>query len=120
MEKLKKLIPIFIILIAITNIVFAIKSIIRNTSWEYYTNICIIIIVLQIITIIISSISLKVRKFKKNYLRNVLSIVILLISFFIPTQKNYIHPSNVGGLTPAVMPKVNEENIYGITIWSSN
>ncbi len=117
MGNLRKLIPIFIILIAITNIAFAVKLILRNTAWEFYTNVCIIIIVLQIITIIISSVSLKVRKSKKNYLLNVLSIVILLISFFIPVQKNYIHhPSSAGGLTPAVMPQVNKENIYGIKL----
>ena len=121
MDKLRRLTPILIMLIAMTNIVFAVKLIFRNIAWEFYTNVCAIIIVLQIITIIISAISLKVRKTKKNYLLNVLSIVILLISFFTPVQKNYIHPSSgVGGLTPGVMPTVHKENIYGITIWSSN
>lgn len=118
MDKLKKLIPIIIMLIAITNIFFSIKLIFENTAYEFYPSICIIIIILQIITIIISAISLKIRNTKKFYLMNVLSIVIILISFFTPVQKDYIHPSSVGGLTPAIMPKESKENIYEITIWS--
>ena len=118
MKKSRKSLQIFIILIAIINIILTTRILLININADENIASSIIVIILQIITIIVSVISLKSSTSKKVYLLNILSILILLICFFIPVDTDYTLPPSAGGFTAAVIPKLNKKNIYRITLSS--